>query len=100
MTGFGSSEEMNRLADTLTTALDGLREVAQGDTGTVDAGRSTAEVTAVLASIFDVTGGMVTDLQGQANEVPNARTTYERTDDGAAQGLPPLPLPSNNTGGR
>lgn len=95
MSGFGSAEEMNRLADTLTQALDGLREVAKGDTGNVDAGQSTAEVTAALASFFDVTGGMVTDLQSQANEVPNARTTYERTDDAAAQGLPPMPLPPN-----
>ncbi|MFC7342042.1 hypothetical protein [Saccharopolyspora griseoalba] len=95
MTGFGSGEEMTRLANTLTTALDGLRQTAEGEISPVDAGQSTAEVTAVLASFFDVTGGMVNDLQGQAEQVPNARTDYERTDDAAAQGLPPVPLPSN-----
>ena len=96
MADIGSTPEMNRLAETLSNSMGNLREVGKQETGEVDAGSSTAVVSEAMAKFFEVARGLMSDVQHHADDVPKARATYERTDDAAAQGLPPLPL-GNNT---
>ncbi|WP_017974385.1 hypothetical protein [Actinopolyspora halophila] len=93
----GSSEEMNRLATTLMNSLDMLRTAGRDAEVSVDAGASTALVSRTLGDFLSVAGGMLSDIQHQADEVPKARSVYERTDDTAADGMP-LPLSSDNGG--
>lgn len=92
-------EELNRLANTLTSALNGLRDNSGAIPGEVDAGVSTGPVTQTIATFYESIARMAADTEHQAGEVTNAGGGYTRSDDQAAAELPPLPLTPDDTAG-
>lgn len=93
--------DLDRLANTLTSSLDGIRDSAGTPASEVDAGVSTGVVSQAMATIYDSIARMTADTEKQANEVTNAGGVYTRSDAQAASELPPLPFPTDgSTGGR
>lgn len=92
-------EELDRLANTLSSSLSRLSGNPGSTPSEVDAGVSTGPVAEAMATFYKSVGRMVGDTERQVGEVTDAGGVYTRSDDQAASQLPPLPLPPHGTTG-
>lgn len=89
MNGLGvSPDALHRLANGMHASTTQLDAAAKEPVSEVNAGKSTAEVQASIATLVRAAAGLLDGTIRTADEVAAGRADYTKTDQGAAEELP------------
>ena len=89
MNGLGvSPDALHRIANGMHASTAQLDAAAQEPVSEVNAGKSTAEVQASIATLLRAAAGLLDGTVRTAEDVSAGRADYTKTDQGAAEELP------------
>ncbi|WP_263249566.1 hypothetical protein [Saccharopolyspora rosea] len=89
MTGINvNPDALRRVADDMRTSTAKLDAAAKNPVSEVNAGKSSPEVQAAIATLLRASAGLLDGTLRTADEVAAGRTDYLKTDDGAAENMP------------
>ncbi|MER6990995.1 hypothetical protein ABT337_17780 [Saccharopolyspora hirsuta] len=88
---------LEAIASSLRTSTANLGAAGANAAASADAGESTPDVSEAVSALLGAAAAIAAGAEQSGNDVAASHATYNQTDSTAAEELPPLPLPTNNT---